>query len=136
MLVLVPDMFSQVPLPVEDLSAAFAWTFEVAFLLALELLNVCFEQFVSVEASSTGLAPAESVAMSTKTVQSELVSGVKSLIATRARLVVPQLAALGLFLLENSVINRDLDMLAIGVSKRMVTLTTGLVKVPAEIFLG
>ena len=43
MLVLVPDVFSQVPLPVKDLSAAFAWTFEVALLLALELLNVCFE---------------------------------------------------------------------------------------------
>ena len=136
MLVLVPDMFSQVPLPVKDLSAAFAWTFEIALLLALELLKVCFEQFIGVEVSSTALAPTESVAMSIKTVQSELVVGIKSLIAIRARLVVPQLAAFGLSLLKNSVINRDLDMLAIGVSKRMDTLTTGLVKVPADIFLA
>ena len=68
--------------------------------------------------------------------QSELVFGVKSLIAIHARLIVPQLAAFRLFLLKNSVINRDLDMLAIGVPKRMDALTTGLVKVPVEIFLG
>ena len=53
--------------------------------------------------------------------QTELVPGIKSQSAFRARLVVAQLGALRLSLLENFVIDRNFHVLAVGVAKRVDT---------------